>query len=87
MKKCKVIVKVVIIVLTICMLRTVSYAHAGRTDKNGGHKDKNNVSGLGPYHYHCGGHPAHLHPDGVCPYSSDSKKSETNTNKTMNNKG
>ena len=26
----------------------------------------------GSYHYHCGGHPAHLHPNGVCPYSGAS---------------
>lgn len=45
-------------------------AHSGRTDANGGHKDNKNVSGLGSYHYHCGGYPAHLHPNGVCPYAS-----------------
>lgn len=27
-------------------------------------------AGLGSYHYHCGGHPAHLHENGVCPYVS-----------------
>ena len=43
-----------------------AFAHSGRTDSNGGHKDNKNVSGLGPYHYHCGGHEAHLHPNGVC---------------------
>lgn len=47
-----------------------SYAHSGRTDSNGGHKDNQNKSGLGSYHYHCGGHPAHLHDGGVCPYSA-----------------
>ena len=45
-------------------------AHPGRTDANGGHRDNKNVSGLGSYHYHCGGHPAHLHENGVCPYAS-----------------
>ena len=45
-------------------------AHSGRTDSHGGHKDNKNKSGLGSYHYHCGGYPAHLHPDGVCPYTS-----------------
>lgn len=44
-------------------------AHSGRTDSNGGHRDTKNVSGLGAYHYHCGGYPAHLHVDGVCPYT------------------
>lgn len=37
--------------------------------------------GLGSYHYHCGGHPAHLHPNGVCPYSSSSS-SKSNNNKS-----
>lgn len=45
-------------------------AHGGRTDSNGGHKDNKNKSGLGSYHYHCGGYPAHLHTNGVCPYQT-----------------
>ncbi len=45
-------------------------AHSGRTDSSGGHKDNKNKSGLGNYHYHCGGHPPHLHKSGVCPYDS-----------------
>ena len=44
-------------------------AHSGRTDGNGGHKDNQNKSGLGSYHYHCGGYPAHLHTNGYCPYT------------------
>lgn len=55
-------------------------AHSGRTDSNGGHKDNKNKSGLGSYHYHCGGHPAHLHENGVCPYSSPA--STTNSSST-----
>ena len=47
----------------------VAEAHSGRTDAYGGH------SGLGSYHYHCGGHPAHLHTNGVCPYSGGSGSS------------
>lgn len=47
-------------------------AHPGRTDARGGHKDNKNASGLGSYHYHCGGYPAHLHPNGVCPYADGS---------------
>lgn len=47
----------------------VAEAHSGRTDANGGHRDNKNASGLGSYHYHCGGYPAHLHPNGVCPYT------------------
>ena len=26
--------------------------HSGRTDKNGGHRDLRNASGLASYHYH-----------------------------------
>lgn len=54
----------------------VAFAHGGRTDSSGGHHDYNNVSGLGSYHYHCDGHPAHLHENGICPYSS-SNNSDT----------
>lgn len=54
-----------------------TFAHSGRTDSNGGHRDNKNKSGLGSYHYHCGGHPAHLHTNGVCPYTNHSA---TNTN-------
>ncbi|MBS5065751.1 MAG: YHYH domain-containing protein [Hungatella hathewayi] len=51
-------------------------AHSGNTDSHGGHRDNRNASGLGSYHYHCGGHPAHLHTNGVCPYAA----SDTGTN-------
>lgn len=54
-------------------------AHSGRTDSSGGHHDNKNVSGLGSYHYHCGGYPAHLHDGGVCPYSSSAATSDTST--------
>lgn len=56
-------------------------AHSGRTDSSGGHKDNKNKSGLGSYHYHCGGHPAHLHENGVCPYA----KSSTTTSSFSSN--
>ena len=63
--------RVVGIALIVALLFTgVAYGHSGNTDSNGGHRDNKNVSGLGHYHYHCGGHPPHLHPNGVCPYSS-----------------
>lgn len=58
----------------------VAEAHGGRTDSSGGHKDNKNKSGLGYYHYHCGGHPAHLHTDGVCPYSSNSSSQAASSN-------
>lgn len=59
-------------------------AHSGRTDSNGGHRDNKNKSGLGSYHYHCGGYPAHLHTNGVCPYGNSGGSSSA-TNTTVNN--
>ncbi|MDO5573758.1 MAG: peptidoglycan-binding protein [bacterium] len=54
-------------------------AHSGRTDSSGGHKDNRNKSGLGSYHYHCGGNPAHLHSDGACPYAAGTESKATST--------
>jgi len=61
-------------------------AHSGRTDSSGGHKDNKNKSGLGSYHYHCGGYPAHLHKDGKCPYSSSSTTSSKKTSDSTSSK-
>lgn len=65
------------VVMAVCPMGTTGIgsvitaeAHSGRTDSSGGHHDNKNKSGLGSYHYHCGGYPAHLHSNGVCPYSS-----------------
>lgn len=79
--------------LTVCMLVItmpfMALAHGGRTDGSGGHKDNKNKSGLGGYHYHCGGYPAHLHNGGVCPYkgggtsSSSSSSSKASVPKTV----
>ncbi len=55
--------------VTITVPPLITEAHSGRTDRYGGHKDNKNVSGLGYYHYHCGGNPAHLHENGICPYA------------------
>ena len=65
--------------VAICIvgLSFSSYAHSGRTDSSGGHRDNKNKSGLGSYHYHCGGYPAHLHKNGVCPYTSKSTSSSS----------
>lgn len=69
----KIITIVFICILSVSMCN-ITFAHSGRTDSSGGHKDNKNKSGLGSYHYHCGGHPAHLHTNGVCPYSSNKSK-------------
>lgn len=71
----------IITVLFVMCFSTISYAHPGRTDKNGGHKDNQNKSGLGSYHYHCGDYDAHLHPNGYCPYSSSGRSSTTISSK------
>ena len=78
-KYIKKIVAVLIIILLILSIQISVYSHSGRTDANGGHKDNQNKSGLGSYHYHCGGHPAHLHPNGGCPYSSSSQSSTSSS--------
>lgn len=84
-------IKRVISILILCLTITVSIptqfnysvltveAHSGRTDRYGGHKDNKNKSGLGNYHFHCGGYPAHLHIDGVCPYAGTTSTSSTST--------
>ena len=72
-KSKKKILSFIIIILIIISLGINVYAHSGRTDASGGHKDNNNKSGLGNYHYHCGGNPPHLHTNGICPYSSNSE--------------
>ena len=70
---------------TITLTPVSSLAHGGKTDSSGGHKDNKNKSGLGSYHYHCGGSDAHLHNNGSCPYSSSSsstKKASTSNSAT-----
>lgn len=73
------ILSLIIVCLFILSLPITAFAHSGRTDGRGGHKDNKNKSGLGRYHYHCGGYPPHLHTSGVCPYrggaGSSSKRS------------
>lgn len=73
----------ILVAMCLFLVSINSYAHSGRTDSNGGHKDNKNKSGLGSYHYHCGGYPAHLHKNGVCPYKS--KSSTTSSNKSSSN--
>ena len=67
--------KIFAVVMTLALTLSTVCAHSGRTDSSGGHKDNKNRSGLGSYHYHCGGYPAHLHNDGYCPYTDVFPKS------------
>mgnify|MGYP003473601022 CR=1 FL=1 len=82
MKKLKKISTMLLAVCLIVLMAGSVLAHSGRTDSNGGHRDNQNKSGLGSYHYHCGGYPAHLHKGGVCPYKSSSKKKTTTKKKS-----
>lgn len=80
------IVSILLIIFSIILIGINVYAHAGKTDSNEGHKDNKNKSGLGSYHYHCGGHPAHLHTNGVCPYSSSQSSSKSSTSSYSSSK-
>ncbi|MGL4363198.1 MAG: copper amine oxidase N-terminal domain-containing protein [Cellulosilyticaceae bacterium] len=64
------------------MLPVTSFAHSGRTDSSGGHKDNTNKSGLGSYHYHCNGNPAHLHKNG-CPYRAAGNSNISNSSSSV----
>lgn len=80
--KVKKIVTIVLICVFSVAICNITFAHSGKTDSNGGHKDNKNKSGLGSYHYHCGEYPAHLHANGVCPYSSNSSTDANKNSKT-----
>ena len=75
----KKVLKIMAILCLIFAITGSSFAHSGRTDSNGGHKDNQNKSGLGSYHYHCGGNPPHLHSNGACPYSSSSSSNSSDS--------
>lgn len=85
-KNKKKILLTLLIIITSTFIGINSYAHSGRTDSSGGHKDNQNKSGLGSYHYHCGGNPAHLHTNGVCPYSSSSSSNKSSTSSSSSSK-
>lgn len=74
--------------IAISISSSAAIGHPGKTDSSGGHRDNKNKSGLGSYHYHCGGHSAHLHKNGVCPYSSkaSTKKTTTSSKKSSTTK-
>lgn len=64
-KKCKKLCVIALLLSAALLLFPTSvFAHAGRTDANGGHFDLS----TGEYHYHHG-FPAHQHTDGYCPYN------------------
>lgn len=59
---------IVVLFFLIISCSTTLYAHPGRTDSNGGHRN----SSTGEYHYHHG-YSAHQHDNGICPYDFDNK--------------
>ena len=78
MKTNKRIIFTLTLIILLITFPMVSFAHSGRTDSSGGHHDNKNKSGLGSYHYHHG-MSAHLHPNGVCPYSVGGSSSQSTT--------
>lgn len=80
MKNLKKILLFILVIISSFAFSMTSFAHSGRTDSSGGHHDYNNKSGLGSYHYHHGMGP-HLHPDGICPYSSHVPTASSSINK------
>lgn len=83
----KTLTKIMSTILTVTMCSVPAYAHSGRTDAYGGHHDYKNKSGLGSYHYHCGGHPAHLHTNGVCPYGNSSASTSSTKSSSGSSSG
>lgn len=73
-------------IILLMLIYSNVFAHSGRTDELGGHKDNKNVSGFGNYHYHCGGNPPHLHTNGLCPYSPNTVVTKTNNTQSVQNK-
>ena len=46
----RIVVSILLAFTLIFTSAVSSYAHSGRTDSSGGHKDNKNKSGLGSYH-------------------------------------
>lgn len=65
--------------LIILMMCSLTLAHSGRTDSKGGHYNRS----TGEYHYHHG-YSAHQHPNGICPYSYNSKTNSSSSNSSAN---
>lgn len=79
MKKNKIRIIPILVILFVIFAGSCVNAHQGN-----GHRDNKNKSGLGSYDYHCGGYPAHLHPNGEYPYSTETSSKPKSTNKISN---
>jgi len=69
----------IILFIFVLFSFSITYAHPGRTDSEGGHYDSN----TGEYHYHHG-FPAHQHANGVCPYEGNDPLYDDNDNISNN---
>lgn len=63
---------ILMFIMISALFATLAFAHPGKTDINGGHKNSN----TGEYHYHHG-HEAHFHIDGQCPFEFDDKTGQS----------
>ncbi len=61
--------KLLLLVIAFSCIFSMSYAHSGRTDSSGGHKDNKNKSGLG-YYLNILENKANLIKNGFCPLIS-----------------
>lgn len=70
--------KIITLLLCVSLLLpyNVSLAHSNRHHATDRHHNYNNKSEFGNYYYHHGMGP-HLHPDGICPYSSSKTTAAT----------
>ncbi|MFL8676019.1 hypothetical protein [Clostridioides sp. GD02404] len=77
--------KLVTIVMSLAMISVgnFSYAHSGGHSSSGNHHSKNKAE---LRHYYCGGHSAHLHNNGACPYASIEGNYEATTSSVHNGK-
>lgn len=70
--------KIISLFIVFISIFTISFAHPGRTDSNGGHYDRS----TGEYHYHHG-YSAHQHnADGSCPYETKLTINDTTSTDT-----
>lgn len=77
--------RLVAVVLSLAMISVgnFSYAHSGGHNSSGGHHNKNKSELT---RYYCGGHSAHQHNKGFCPYASTKENSGVTISSVHNEK-
>ncbi|AVD34704.1 hypothetical protein [Clostridioides difficile] len=78
--------RLVAIVMSLAMISVgnFSYAHSGGHNSSGSHHNKNKSELT--YYYYCGGHSAHQHNKGFCPYASAKSNSGVTISSAHNEK-